>query len=268
MITKFASANAKVISLVGGRGRKVKEFIEDYLGEEGLENAIIIVSTSDEAALAQRQAAYTVMAINKYFCNLRNEVICIIDNITRFAMAQGGINLSLNEATTGSPSVFAELPKLFKRASLEAENQESTTGLFSVFVEGDDNNEPVADAVRSILDDHIVLDRKIANKGRYPAVNILQSITRIMQVCNTSDKNQIILKAKQIITIYEDMIGMIRIGAYKIGNGESVEAAIKLYLRIEFFLSQKHYESKSLKYTFQKLAEIVRFETEVIKADD
>ena len=208
----------------------------------------------------RRQAAYTTMAIAEYFRDLNKDVLCMMDSITRFAMAQREISLSVGEppASKGyTPSVFAELPRLLERAGPGANGGGTITGLFTVLVDGDDHNEPVADAVRSILDGHIVLDRAIAERNRYPAINILRSISRTMPDCNTQEENEIVSKARRYIAAYEDMAELIRLGAYKKGSNKEVDEAIFYYPKIEAFLSQGKKDKISLAEGYAQLKEIL-----------
>lgn len=248
MMAKNTDSDISVIGLIGERGREAKEFVEDVLGAEGLEKSVLVLATSDESPLMRRQAAYVTMAVSEYFRDLNKNVLCMMDSITRFAMAQREISLSVGEppASKGyTPSVFAELPRLLERAGPGSGNG-TITGLFTVLVDGDDYNEPIADAVRSILDGHIVLDRSIAERNRYPAVNILRSISRTMPDCNSDEENAIVKKARRYIAAYEDMAELIRLGAYKKGSSREVDEAIFYYPKIEEFLSQGKKEKISL----------------------
>lgn len=259
MLAKHSNADVSVIGLIGERGREAKEFVEDTLGEEGLAKSVLVLATSDESPLMRRQAAYVTMAVSEYFRDLNKDVLCMMDSITRFAMAQREISLSVGEppASKGyTPSVFAELPRLLERAGPGAGNG-TITGLFTVLVDGDDHNEPVADAVRSILDGHIVLDRAIAERNRYPAINILRSVSRTMPDCNTDEENEIVGKARRYIAAYEDMAELIRLGAYKKGSNKEVDEAIFYYPQIEAFLAQKKNEKVTLAEGYAQLKEIL-----------
>lgn len=260
MMARYTQADISVIGLVGERGREVQEFIEDDLGEEGLLRSVVVVATGDEPALMRRQAAYTTMAISEYFRDEGKQVLCLIDSITRFAMAQREIGLSAGEPPTSKgypPTTFGELPRLLERAGPGGPGQGSITGLFSVLVEGDDHNEPIADAVRGIIDGHIVMERSIADRGRYPAINILKSISRSMPDVFNDEQNAIIKKAKQVITAYEDMAELIRLGAYRKGSDPAVDEALVLYPRIEEFLNQNKHESSTIDDSFSELAMIL-----------
>ncbi|MDD7313632.1 MAG: flagellar protein export ATPase FliI [bacterium] len=259
MMARQTDSDVSVIGLIGERGREAKEFIEDVLGEEGLKKSVLVLATSDESPLLRRQAAYVTMAVSEYFRDENKNVLCMMDSITRFAMAQREIALSVGEppASKGyTPSVFSELPKLLERAGPGAGNG-TITGLFTVLVDGDDHNEPVADAVRSILDGHIVLDRAIAERNRYPAINILRSVSRTMPDCDTKEEAALVSKARKYIASYEDMAELIRLGAYKKGSNREVDEAIFYYPMLEDFLAQGKQERFSLAECYELLAEIL-----------
>jgi len=260
MMSRNTNADVSVIGLIGERGREAREFIEDDLGEEGMARSVVIVATSDEPPLVRRQAAYMTMAIAEYFRDLRRDVLCLMDSVTRFAMAQREISLSAGEppATRGyTPTVFAELPRLLERAGPGTADQGSITGLFTVLVEGDDHNEPVADAVRGILDGHVVLDRAVAERGRYPAINILRSVSRTMPGCNTPEQNMIVSRARRLVSVYDDMAELIRLGAYRQGSDPQVDEAIHYHRAIEEFLAQGKQDATSLEDGYKRLAEIL-----------
>lgn len=263
MIARYTAADVTVIGLVGERGREVQEFLEDDLGPEGLARSIVVVATSDETPLMRRQAAYLTLSIAEYLRDRDRDVLCLIDSITRFAMAQREIGLSAGEPPTTkgyTPTVFAELPKLLERAG-PGTGTGSITGLFSVLVEGDDHNEPIADAVRGILDGHIVLERSIAERGRYPAINVLRSISRTMPGCNTDEENAVVAAARGYISTYEDMAELIRLGAYRRGTDLRVDEAIRRYPLIEAFLTQKKEERADLNSGYAQLTALLNAPT-------
>jgi flagellum-specific ATP synthase len=262
MLARNTEADVTVIALVGERGRELKEFIEDDLGPEGLAKSVVIAATSDEAPLTRRQAAYVAMATAEYFRDQGLHVLLLMDSVTRFAMAQREIGLSAGEppASKGyTPTVFAELPRLLERAGPGlAGTTGSITGLFTVLVEGDDHNEPVSDAVRGILDGHIVLERAIAERGRYPAINVLKSVSRAMPQCNSDAEQALVLAARSQLATYEDMAELIRLGAYRTGTNPEVDSAIALYPQFEAFLAQKKDERASVAAGYVNLSKILQ----------
>jgi flagellum-specific ATP synthase len=266
MMAKHTDAEISVIGLIGERGREAREFIEDSLGPEGMARSVVIVATSDEPPLVRRQAAYTTMAVAEAFRDRGRHVLCLMDSVTRFAMAQREISLSAGEppASKGyTPSVFAELPKLLERAGPGAGDQGDITGLFTVLVEGDDHNEPVADAVRGILDGHVYLDRAIAERGRFPAINVLRSVSRTMPACNTADENTIVQRARKLLATYEDMAELIRLGAYRRGTDPEIDEAIHYRDGIEAFLAQDIGDATTLEDGYIRLAGAVGLQVEV-----
>jgi len=261
MLARQADCDAVVVGLIGERGREVREFIEETLGEEGLRRAVVIVATSDEPALKRRQAAYMTLAVAEALRDQDLEVLCLMDSVTRFAMAQREIGLAAGEPPTTkgyTPTVFTELPKLLERAGPGPVRPDGTTagpitGLFTVLVDGDDHNEPIADAVRGILDGHIVMERSIAERGRFPAINVLKSISRTMPGCQLPHERQIVKSARQALSAYSNMEELIRIGAYRAGSDPQIDRAIQLNPDLEAFLSQDKDETAALDDCFNRL---------------
>lgn len=265
MLAREATCDVVVVGLIGERGREVREFIEETLGEAGLARAVVVVATSDEPALKRRQAAYMTMAVAEFFRDQDQEVLCLMDSVTRFAMAQREIGLAAGEPPTTkgyTPTVFTELPKLLERAGpgpVRPDGSEGgpITGLFTVLVDGDDHNEPIADAVRGILDGHIVMERAIAERGRFPAINVLKSISRTMPGCQRPYEREIVANARQTLSAYSNMEELIRIGAYRMGTDPQIDRAIRLNPALEQFLGQDKDEATSLDECFSSLADIL-----------
>ena len=261
MLARQSECDAVVVGLIGERGREVREFIEETLGEEGLRRAVVVVATSDEPALKRRQAAFMTLAIAEFMRDQDMEVLCLMDSVTRFAMAQREIGLAAGEPPTTkgyTPTVFTELPKLLERAGPGPVRPDGTTagpitGLFTVLVDGDDHNEPIADAVRGILDGHIVMERSIAERGRFPAINVLKSISRTMPGCQLPHEREIVKSARQALSAYSNMEELIRIGAYRAGSDPQIDRAILLNPALEGFLSQDKDEATSLGDSFGRL---------------
>src|ERR1700726_3112713 len=265
MLARNVAADVSVIGLVGERGREVQEFIQDDLGEAGLARSVVVVSTSDEPALMRRQAAYLTLAIAEYFRDEDKDVLCLMDSVTRFAMAQREIGLSAGEPPTAkgyTPTVFTELPKLLERAG-PGTGVGTITGIFTVLVDGDDHNEPIADAVRGILDGHIVMERAIAERGRFPAINILKSVSRTMPKSADPAYLPLITRARVVMATYADMEELIRLGAYRAGSSTEVDEAISLHEPLEGFLRQAKDEVTGLNEGYRQLEQILRdLETE------
>jgi flagellum-specific ATP synthase len=265
MLARNVAADVSVIGLVGERGREVQEFLQDDLGPEGLARSVVVVSTSDQPALMRRQAGYLTLAIAEYFRDEGQDVLVLMDSVTRFAMAQREIGLSGGEPPTAkgyTPTVFTELPKLLERAGPGAERG-TITGIFTVLVDADDHNEPIADAVRGILDGHIVMERSIAERGRYPAINILKSVSRTMPRAADPAYLPLINRARRVMATYSDMEELIRLGAYRTGSSQEVDEAIRLHQPLEDFLAQRKDEATSLGKGYERLGQILgNIETE------
>lgn len=259
MLAAGAEADVAVIALVGERGRELREFIEEDLGAAGLARSVVVCATSDQPPLMRREAAFAAMTVAEHFRDQGRHVLLMMDSVTRFAMALREIGLAAGEppATRGyTPTVFAELPRLLERAGpAEAGNPGAITGLFTVLVEGDDHDEPVADAVRGILDGHVVLDRKIGEGGRYPAIDVLRSLSRTVPGCLEEPERALMLRARRILALHAEVADLVRLGAYRAGTDPEVDAAVRLAPRIDAFLAQRKEERGTVADAFGLLAE-------------
>ena len=255
MMARYARADINVIALIGERGREVREFIERDLGKEGLARSVIVVVTSDQSPLLRMRGAFVATAIAEYFCGEGKNVLLMMDSVTRFAMAMREIGLAIGEPPTTkgyTPSVFATLPKLLERAG-SFRDQGSITGLYTVLVDGDDMTEPIADAVRSILDGHIVLSREIAARNHYPAIDILNSTSRVMRDIISSRHLELAGRARNVLAAYAEAEDLINIGAYVKGSNPRIDFAISKIDAVNGFLRQNFDESTSLKQTKEEL---------------
>jgi flagellum-specific ATP synthase len=260
MMARQTSADVNVIALIGERGREVREFIERDLGPEGLKRSIIVVSTSDKSPLLRMRGAFLAMSIAEHFRDDGKDVLLLMDSVTRFSMAQREIGLSLGEppASKGyTPSVFAALPKLLERAGM-APRKGSITGLFAVLVEGDDLDDPIADSARSILDGHIVLSRKIASRNHYPAIDVLQSTSRVMGAVVTPEHRRFAEQIREWMAVYAQAEDLINIGAYVRGTNQKIDQAIAVNDRIMAFLRQGREERSTFADTVAQMHSIVR----------
>lgn len=257
MIAKNTKADVNVIALIGERGREVREFVENDLKEEGLERSVLIVATSDQPALVRTKAAYIATAIAEYFRDIGNKVMLMMDSLTRFSMAQREVGLAVGEppVTRGyTPSVFALLPKLLERAGNS--DKGSISALYTVLVDGDDLNEPITDAVRGILDGHIFLSRKLASKGHYPAIDILDSISRVMPNITSEAHVKSSRIFREYLSIYKEAEDLINIGAYSKGSNKKIDLAINKIDHFNDLLRQEVDEKVNLEDTLRTLDEI------------
>lgn len=255
MFARNTKADINVIALIGERGREVREFVERDLGEEGMKRSVVVVATSDKPALIRNKAAKTATAIAEYFRDQGKDVLLMMDSLTRFSMAQREIGLASGEppVTRGyPPSVYSEMPKLLERAGTSEKG--SITGLYTVLVDGDDFNEPITDTARSILDGHIMLSRKLGHKNHYPAIDILQSISRVMSSIATNEHKELAGKLKNVLATYSDAEDLINIGAYKSGSNREIDYAVQKIDAVNTFLMQKTEE----KFAFEEEIELLR----------
>ncbi|MCF6410567.1 flagellar protein export ATPase FliI [Pseudalkalibacillus salsuginis] len=261
MVARRSSADINIIALIGERGREVREFVELELGEEGLRKTIVVAATSDQPALLRIKGALTATTLAEYFRNQGKNVMLMMDSVTRVAMAQREVGLAVGEppATKGyTPSVFALLPKLLERSGTYVDG--SITAFYTVLVDGDDMNEPIADAVRGILDGHIVLDRELANKGHFPSINVLKSISRIMNNIADPIHMKAASKARDLLASYAESEDLISIGAYKKGNSKKVDEAIHYYPKIMAFLRQETNEDVNASQSVEELLRLFQEE--------
>ncbi len=261
MIARNTEAEINVIALIGERGREVREFIERDLGDEGLKRSVVIIATSDQPALIRLKAAEIATTVAEYFRDQGKNVMLMMDSLTRYAMAQREVGLAVGEPPVSrgyTPSVFAMLPKLLERAG--ANDKGTITGLYTVLVDGDDLTEPVTDAARGILDGHIVLSRKIANRNQYPAIDVLASVSRVMSDIVTSDHKANAGTVKSILATYQDAEDLINVGAYAKGSSAEIDEAIIKYPLVKSFLSQATDSNVAFRETQRMLSEIVKGE--------
>ncbi len=258
MMSRFSDADVNVIALIGERGREVREFIENDLGPEGMAKSIVVCVTSDQSPLLRMRGAYVATAIAEYFCGMGKNVLLMMDSITRFAMAQREIGLSTGEPPSSkgyTPSVFSTLPKLLERAG-SFENEGSITGLYTTLVEGDDMNDVIGDAVRSIVDGHIVLSRTLSQKGHFPAVDILQSTSRVMKNIVGSEQIKLAQKIRETLAVYKEAEDLINIGAYKSGANPKIDQAVRLIDPLNEFLKQKVEDPTNISVGVRELQKI------------
>ncbi len=261
MLARDTACDVAVLALVGERGRELREFLEDDLGPEGLARSVVLCATSDAPPLLRRDCAHAALTVAEHFRDQGRRVLLLMDSVTRFCQALREIGLSAGEppATRGyTPSVFAELPRLLERAGPGLEGSGgSITGLFTVLVEGDDHNEPISDAVRGILDGHVVLDRRIAEAGRYPAIDVLKSLSRTVPGCLAPSEAEAVAEARRLLALAAEMADMVRLGAYRAGTDAETDRALTIAPRLEAFLRQPKGERAALDAEIAALAAIV-----------
>lgn len=259
MMARNSNADVNVIAMIGERGREVKEFIEDILGDEGLKRSVIVCATSDQSPLLRMRASYVATTVAEYFSDQGQDVLLMMDSCTRFAMAQREIGLSAGEppASKGyTPSVFAALPKLLERVG-SFQNKGSITGLYTVLVEGDDMDDPIGDAVRSIVDGHIVLDRKLASRGHFPSIDVLGSTSRVMRNVTTSEHQELARAFREKMAIYRESEDLINIGAYREGTTPAIDEAIRLHPAITHFLRQDFEDTTDITSGLEMMKQIL-----------
>lgn len=257
MIAKNVKADVNVIALVGERSREVVEFIKRDLGEEGLKRSVLVVATSNQSAMMRSKCPMTATAIAEYFKDQGMDVLLMMDSLTRFAMAQREIGLSVGEPPVArgyTPSIYSELPRLLERSGNFKEG--SITGIYTVLVEGDDTNEPISDTVRGIIDGHIILSRKVAAKNHYPAIDVLNSISRLMNEIVLPEQKEAANKIRKMLSVYENNADLVAIGAYKKGSNKDLDEALAKMEQINGFLQQKTDESFNMDETVLKMIKL------------
>jgi flagellum-specific ATP synthase len=260
MVARNTNVDINVIALIGERGREVLEFIQSDLGEEGLKRSVIVVATSDTSALIRTKAAYTATTIAEFFRDQGQDVLLMMDSITRFAMASREIALSTGEPPGQkgyTPSVFAKLPKLMERAGTK-KGAGSITGIYTVLVEGGDMDEPIADAVRGISDGHIVLSRQLAAKNHYPAIDVLASISRVMPKVTSKEHKIVASHLRDLLSSYKESEDLITVGAYSRGSNPKIDKAIAIYDDLTNLLRQQVEQSFTIEELFDRMLDIAR----------
>ena len=270
MISRYTDADVNVIALIGERGREVKDFVEKELGPEGLKRSVVVVATSDQPPMMRIRGAYLAHTVAEYFRDQGNDVNLLLDSITRFAMAQREVGLAAGEPTAsrGYPaSVFTLLPRMLERAGTSVHG--SITGFYTVLVEADDMNDPIGDAVRGILDGHIVLDRNLANKGHYPAIDVLASLSRCMKDVSSEDHRKLAIEMRELLAAYKEVEDMVMLGTYVRGSSPVADRAIAMISSLNGFLKQGIYERSTLENTVTRMRELLGGEskTHVRKTD-
>ncbi|MGZ3785775.1 MAG: FliI/YscN family ATPase [Bdellovibrio sp.] len=259
MMARNTNADVNVIAMIGERGREVREFIEHDLGPEGMARSVVVCVTSDQSPLLRMRGAYVATALAEYFCSMGKNVLLMMDSVTRFAMAQREIGLSTGEPPSQkgyTPSVFATLPKLLERAG-SFEGEGSITGFYTTLVEADDMNDPIGDSVRSIVDGHIVLSRALAQKGHFPAIDIMQSASRVMRAVVSPDHARLAQKLRETLAVYKDAEDLINIGAYKPGSNPKIDKAVKVIDAVNDFLKQRVEDPTNFTQTVRQMQHIL-----------
>jgi flagellum-specific ATP synthase len=259
MLARDVKADVNVIALIGERGREVREFIEKHLGPEGLKRSVVVVATSDQPALVRTRAAYAATTIAEYFRDQGKQVLLMMDSVTRFAMARREIGLAAGEPPTArgyTPSVFSDIPALCERCGT-SDSGGSISALYTVLVEGDDFNEPVSDILRATLDGHIMLSRELAHEGHFPAIDVLQSISRLAGDLVSREEQQLMSGVVELLAVYERNRQMVEMGAYRAGSNPAVDRAIHLFPQLRAVLRQSVHDTSSRRDTLLQLRRVV-----------